>query len=143
MIVRRNMRESIRKNSLIEKRSIARLKEGDIFEDDEQYYKVLKIKEIRGRAYYAQVKCIDRNDEVHTISYDYSDYDRVRIYYEEDFTWVFSFIIVDKSDTYSKRQMIIHTFSKSEALDIFRIRCKREYPKHFIREIRIEMNQVH
>lgn len=123
-------------------RSAAHLQKGDIFEDDEQYYKVLEIKEIRGRAYYAQVKCIDRNDKLLTINYDYNDYDRVRIYYDRDFTWVFSFLVVDKSDNYSKKQMIIHTFSKSEAESIFKTRCKKEYSRYNIRDVRIEMNQI-
>lgn len=123
-------------------RSAAHLQKGDIFEDDEQYYKVLEIKEIRGRAYYAQVKCIDRNDKLLTINYDYNDYDRVRIYYDRDFTWVFSFLVVDKSDNYSKKQMIIHTFSKSEAESIFKTRCKKEYSRHDIRDVRIEINQI-
>lgn len=123
-------------------RSAAHLQKGDIFEDDEQYYKVLEIKEIRGRAYYAQVKCIDRNDKLLTINYDYNDYDRVRIYYDRDFTWVFSFLVVDKSDNYSKKQMIIHTFSKSEAESIFKTRCKKEYSRYDIRDVRIEMNQI-
>lgn len=123
-------------------RSAAHLQKGDIFEDDEQYYKVLEIKEIRGRAYYAQVKCIDRNDKLLTINYDYNDYDRVRIYYDRDFTWVFSFLVVDKSDNYSKKQMIIHTFSKSEAESIFKTRCKKEYSRYDIRDLRIEMNQI-
>ena len=123
-------------------RSAAHLQKGDIFEDDEQYYKVLEIKEIRGRAYYAQVKCIDRNDKLLTINYDYNDYDRVRIYYDRDFTWVFSFLVVDKSDNYSKKQMIIHTFSKSEAESIFKTRCKKEYSRYDIRDVRVEMNQI-
>lgn len=123
-------------------RSAAHLQKGDIFEDDEQYYKVLEIKEIRGRAYYAQVKCIDRNDKLLTINYDYNDYDRVRIYYDRNFTWVFSFLVVDKSDNYSKKQMIIHTFSKSEAESIFKTRCKKEYSRYDIRDVRIEMNQI-
>lgn len=123
-------------------RSAAHLQKGDIFEDDEQYYKVLEIKEIRGRAYYAQVKCIDRNDKLLTINYDYNDYDRVRIYYDRDFTWVFSFLVVDRSDNYSKKQMIIHTFSKSEAESIFKTRCKKEYSRYDIRDVKIEMNQI-
>lgn len=123
-------------------RSAAHLQKGDIFEDDEQYYKVLEIKEIRGRAYYAQVKCIDRNDKLLTINYDYNDYDRVRIYYDRDFTWVFSFLVVDKSDNYSKKQMIIHTFSKSEAESIFKTSCKKEYSRYNIRDVRIEMDQI-
>ena len=125
-----------------EVRSAAHLQKGDIFEDDEQYYKVLEIKEIRGRAYYAQVKCIDRNDKLLTINYDYNDYDRVRIYYDRDFTWVFSFLVVNRSDNYSKKQMIIHTFSKSEAESIFKTRCKKEYSRYDIRDVRVEMNQV-
>ena len=123
-------------------RSAAHLQKGDIFEDDEQYYKVLEIKEIRGRAYYAQVKCIDRNDKLLTINYDYNDYDRVRIYYDRDFTWVFSFLVVDRSDNHSRKQMIIHTFSKSEAESIFKTRCKKEYSRYDIRDVRMEMNQI-
>ena len=136
------MIRSGRLHEAVEVHSAAHLQKGDIFEDDEQYYKVLEIKEIRGRAYYAQVKCIDRNDKLLTINYDYNDYDRVRIYYDRDFTWVFSFLVVDKSDNYSKKQMIIHTFSKSEAESIFRTRCKKEYSRYDIRDVRIEMNQI-
>ncbi len=136
------MIRSGRLHEAVEVRSAALLQKGDIFEDDEQYYKVLEIKEIRGRAYYAQVKCIDRNDKLLTINYDYNDYDRVRIYYDRDFTWIFSFLVVDKSDNYSKKQMIIHTFSKSEAESIFKTRCKKEYSRYDIRDVRIEMNQI-
>lgn len=136
------MIKSGRLHESVEMRSAAHLQKGDIFEDDEQYYKVLEIKEIRGRAYYAQVKCIDRNDKLLTINYDYNDYDRVRIYYDRDFTWVFSFLVVNRSDNYSKKQMIIHTFSKSEAESIFKTRCKKEYSRYDIRDVRVEMNQI-
>lgn len=129
-------------NDSFEKRRASSLRKDDIFEEYGHYFKVIKVAKVQGPDYHIQVDCIDREGDRNTFSYDSVRSDRVTICNARNFTWTFSFLIIDKSDNCTKEQMIINEFSKPEAQYSFKARCRKNYPNCLIKDVKVIMNQV-
>ena len=109
------------------------LSRGDIFKDDEEFYRVDEIHRAvtrRGDTY-LNIKCIDikGNELPRPIAFD--DTDEVYLYSERNFTWDISFLVVENSKKGSSyhRSMTVNAFSRNDANRLLTIKGKELYPR--------------